>query len=96
MPTAATKPKRKAYRVVCRPITRDAGIYSAETAPKAKAQALAQATEAGYDVNWTDFRVTRAPEYDQWAEGWKRNGVGEDYVVGCMKAMKGAADAGQS
>lgn len=42
----------------------DDGIYFANNASGAKIKALLQAREAGFNINFSDLRVRRAPEFD--------------------------------
>ena len=40
-------------------------IYGAETRAQAIFKCYSSATDAGYDVKWTDFRARRCPMYDE-------------------------------
>lgn len=72
----------RAFSVACAGF--EPGIYFAQTASKAKIMALLQARDAGYkDLNFSDLRVKRAPEFDGATYGGKtpKRGVVADCLV---------------
>jgi hypothetical protein len=64
------KKTRKAWRVQLMNMT---GISSADTRSKARMASYRVATELGYGIHIKDIRVTRAPEYDEWAATHERS-----------------------
>jgi hypothetical protein len=56
------EPRVRAFRVTCRGI--GDGIYFAETARKAKLASMLSGRDAGYQVQFSDLHVRRAPEFD--------------------------------
>lgn len=54
----------KAYLVRCKAINSSGGVYAAESAGKAKYQSYLSARDVGWRVEFKDFQVRRAPEFD--------------------------------
>ncbi len=66
----------KAYRVTVRGWRDMVSIYPGERPGRAKALAYASAKDAGFSLTFTDFKATRAPEFDHLAaeagnKGWR-------------------------
>lgn len=64
-------------------------IYAAESRAKAIAMNLKAATDAGYNINWNEHRVTRCPAYDDLAV--RQGELGSDVDgerSGCLAACK--------
>lgn len=55
----------KAYRTIWRNIE---SIVAAKIAAQARSRTQVCAIDCGYEVRWIDIRVSRAPEFDAWAE----------------------------
>lgn len=74
----------KAWRVYCPSICPEPGIYGAESRSKAKYRAYLGARDADYRIRITEFKATRAPEYDEWARVWEKGGKSEEFVKGLL------------
>ena len=57
-------------------------ITQAPSRRVAKYRAWSAAREAGYNLDFADFRVTRAPEYDNYKQNgeWLSFCIGEEYL----------------
>ena len=57
---------KRAYRTTWGGVV---SIVAAETVAQARQRTKVSAFGAGYKPKWTEIRVMRASEYDEWAEG---------------------------
>lgn len=75
----AFEPLVRAFRVTCRGI--GDGIYFARTASDAKLASMLAGRDAGYQVQFSDLHVRRAPEFDARTYLGKRpqQGVSPEY-----------------
>ena len=87
-----TRIPRKAYKCTARGWDGLETIWPGETRNKALYQCWAASRDAGWNVPWIDYRVVRAPEFDDaarktegkspWCIGWRDANEGEAW--GCL------------
>jgi len=56
-------------------------ITATETRGQAIARTLRSARECGYQIQWTQIRARRRPEYDDWAEVDESKGLWDEALL---------------